>query len=54
MLEKYESGALHPSKVFELYKSMDVYDREKFLDLLSEDENLFKEMTRYLDLSYEY
>ncbi|MBP5722378.1 MAG: hypothetical protein J6X18_02180 [Bacteroidales bacterium] len=38
-MEKYESGVLHPSEVFELYNSLDVYDKEKFIDMLLDDEN---------------
>lgn len=37
MCEKYESGVLHPSEVLEMFRQLDVVDKEKFLEMLSNE-----------------
>ena len=51
-MEKYESGVLHPSEVFELYNSLDVYDKEKFIDMLVNDEESPRLIVHNQDVEY--
>ena len=37
MCEKYDSGVLHPSEVLEMFRKLDVVDKEKFLEMLSNE-----------------
>lgn len=38
MTEKYLSGILHPSEVFEDYLKLDIFDKERFIQMLTNDE----------------
>ena len=40
MAEKYASGTLHPSEVFEQFKKLDVFDRDSFLMMLLLDDDI--------------
>ena len=51
-MEKYESGALHPSEVFEMYNSLDIYDKEKFIDMLVNDEDSLRLIVHHPDVEY--
>ena len=51
-MEKYVSGAQHPSEVFELYKNLDVYDKEKFIDMLVNDEDSLRLIIHHPDVEY--
>lgn len=44
MVEKYESGITHPSEVYEIFKSLDVFDREKFIGMMMDDFDLMDEI----------
>lgn len=44
MAEKYESGITHPSEVYESFKSLDVFDREKFIRMMMDDFDLMEEI----------
>ena len=42
MIEKYASGILHPSEVYAQFKSLDVFDQERFLQMLLDDEDFIE------------
>lgn len=42
MVEKYLSGVTHPSEVIEMFRKLDVCDKEKFVDMLLEDEDVLE------------
>mgnify|MGYP007133703425 CR=1 FL=1 len=44
MVEKYESGITHPSEVYESFKSLDVFDREKFIRMMMDDADMMEEI----------
>ena len=42
MKEKHLSGVKHPSEVFEDYLKLDIFDKERFIEMLANDEESFK------------
>ena len=48
MTEKYLSGVKHPSEVFEEYLKLDVFDKERFIEMLANDEDSLKLLTENL------
>ena len=53
-MEKYVSGALHPSEVFEMYSNLDIFDKEKFIDMLANDEESVRIITHHPEVEYRF
>ena len=42
MTERYLSGVTHPNEVMEMFRKLDIDDKEKFVDMLLEDEDVLE------------
>lgn len=52
MIEKYASGILHPSEVYDQFKSLDVFDQERFLQILLDDVEVMEMMHKIKNEEY--
>lgn len=50
MTEKYLSGVLHPSEVMEMFRKLDISDKENFVDMLLEDEDVLEMLKTNLEM----
>ena len=41
MVEKYLSGATHPTETLESFRSLDIADKERFIEMLLDEDGVY-------------
>ena len=52
MIEKYLSGVTHPTETLESFRSLDIVDKECFIEMLLDEDGVYDMFRKALGVDY--